>query len=81
MVKGVSKQVILVKPREEALFEQAIFIVKDGAKEVTDRQLLQQAREAAEEEDIVRNRFLPMAAAFLGGSGTVGLIWLICSVI
>ena len=81
MVKGVSKQVILVKPREEALFEQAIFIVKDGAKEVTDRQLLQQAREAAEGENTVKNRFLSLTAAFLGGSGTVGLIWLISSVL
>ena len=30
MVKGISRQVILVQPPEPKLFEQAIFILKDG---------------------------------------------------
>ena len=31
MVKGVSRQVILVRPPEPKLFEQAIFILRDDA--------------------------------------------------
>ena len=46
MVKGISKQVILVHSPGEELFEQAIFILKDEAVEkgITDEMLLQQAR-------------------------------------
>ena len=31
MVKGVSRQVIVVRPPDTKLFEQAIFILRDGA--------------------------------------------------
>lgn len=46
MVKGISRQVILVQHPELKLFEQAIFILKDEAvaQGVTDEQLLQEAR-------------------------------------
>lgn len=47
MVKGVSRQVIVLRPREEKLFEQAIFLLKEGADCVSDEQLLSQARKAA----------------------------------
>ena len=43
MVKGISKQVILVNPSETDLFEQAIFILKD-TKGITDEMLLQEAK-------------------------------------
>ena len=48
MVKGVSRQVIVVQSPGEELFDQAIFILKDEAvrKGVTDDQLLKQARQA-----------------------------------
>ena len=46
MVKGTSRQVILVQSPEPKLFEQAIFILKDDAlKEgVTDEVLLKEAQ-------------------------------------
>ncbi len=48
MVKGVSKQVVLVRPQERQLFEQAIFILRDGAQEgVSEQDLLQEAARAA----------------------------------
>ena len=47
MVKGVSRQVIVLRPREEMLFEQAIFLLKEGAGGVSDEELLTQARKAA----------------------------------
>lgn len=51
MVKGVSRQVIVVRPQETGLFDQAIFILKDRAapEGVTDEQIIEQARRAADE--------------------------------
>ena len=46
MVKGTSRQVIVVQAPEEKLFDQAIFILRDGAvgEGVTDEALLRQAK-------------------------------------
>ena len=40
MVKGISRQIILVHSPDKKLFEQAIFILRDDAKEVTEETLL-----------------------------------------
>lgn len=50
MVKGVTRQVILVKSPDPRLFEQAIFLVKEEALNqpgVSQEQVIQQARAAA----------------------------------
>ena len=48
MVKGVSRQVIVVRPPDTKLFEQAIFSCRDGADGgISDEALLRQARQAA----------------------------------
>ena len=46
MVKGTSRQVILVQGPEEKLFEQAIFILKDEAvsQGITEELLLKEAK-------------------------------------
>ncbi|MBQ7341168.1 MAG: translation initiation factor 2 [Oscillospiraceae bacterium] len=44
MVKGISRQVIVVQSPEPDMFEQAIFILKDKAVGVTDEELLRQAK-------------------------------------
>ena len=44
MVKGISRQVIVLESPEPKLFEQAIFILRDGQKEVTDDVLLREAK-------------------------------------
>lgn len=44
MVKGVSRQVIVVHAQDTEMFEQAIFILKDNAKAVTDEVLLKEAK-------------------------------------
>ena len=47
MVKGISRQVIVVHSPGPKLFEQAIFILKEGAvgaEGVTDAQLLEEAK-------------------------------------
>ena len=33
MVKGISKRVVVVQPDDSAVFEQAIFIVRDGGRQ------------------------------------------------
>ena len=47
MVKGISRQVIVVHSPDPKLFEQAIFILKEdaiGAEGITDEQLLEEAK-------------------------------------
>ena len=51
MVKGITRQVILVKSPDPKLFDEAIFIVKEEAmtrEGVTPEQLMRQARRAAD---------------------------------
>lgn len=50
MVKGVSRQVIVVKSPDPRLFEQAIFIVKEDAfgQGISAEQVLQEARRVAD---------------------------------
>ena len=51
MVKGITRQVILVKSPDPKLFEEAIFIVKEEAlarESVGAEQVLKQARQAAD---------------------------------
>jgi len=83
MVKGISKQVVLVKPQGDTAFEQAIFIVKDGAAGVTEQELLRQAGIAAAEnaENPGKRRLLTDAVSFLTGAGLVGLSWLLSIII
>jgi hypothetical protein len=83
MVKGISRQVIVVRQPDARLFEQAIFLLRADAGSVTDDELLRQANEAA--DDYLRRhagakkprRFRWNAAGFvlLGAIGT-GLAWL-----
>ena len=80
MVKGNSRQVIVVSNPEQQLFEQAIFILKEGAvKEgVTEAQLLREARRAAaagtggQKKKALQG---PVWAA--GGALITGLLWLL----
>ena len=47
MVKGITKQAVLVRSPDPELFEQAIFIVRGERGDVTPEDILRQAREAA----------------------------------
>ena len=79
MVKGVTRQVIVVKPPDTELFDQAIFILKDRAC-VSDEQILDQARRAADAylNTRVRRaggfRWQPLAWLLLGAL-SVGVPW------
>ena len=66
MVKGISRQVIVVHPPEQKLFEQAIFILKDGAvgQGITDEALLKEAQCAIRSPDkSARKRRLYLSGA------------------
>jgi hypothetical protein len=75
MVKGISRRVILVQSPDTKLFEQAIFILKDGAREVTDELLLQEAKGILNSTK-KRRRFSGPVWACAGALGT-GVAWLL----
>lgn len=80
MVKGISRQVILVQSPDPKLFEQAIFILKDEAAGITQEQLMQQARQAIRGVDKgkkKRHLYLYGAVWAAGGAACTGLIWLL----
>lgn len=83
MVKGVSKQVIVVQSPDPALFEQAIFILKEGSPEVTDEMLLQQASRLMRERRNVnsaRSVLHNSGFIFLGAAAT-GMLWLLSAIL
>lgn len=75
MVKGVSRQVILVRPQDQKMFEQAIFILREDAEGITDEMLLQEAKAA------IRSRKTALLASgpawACGGALCTGLVWLL----
>ena len=82
MVKGISRQVIVVHAPDPKLFEQAIFILKDDVVEgITDEALLKEARSAIRGSDDKpgkkRHFYLYGAVWAAGGSLLTGLIWLL----
>ena len=85
MVKGISRQVIVVHSPDKKLFEQAIFILNEnavGKEAVTDEMLLKEARQAFHSHTRDKrqriNRFGPVWA-FAGALAT-GALWLISTV-
>lgn len=82
MVKGISRQVIVVQSPEPKLFEQAIFILRDDAlKEgVTDDALLKEAQQILRSGDgkqKKRHLYLYGAVWAAGGAVLTGLAWLV----
>ena len=79
MVKGVSKQVIVVHAPEEEMFEQAIFILKKDAvgEGITEEILLQQAKQAIHSSPEREKNWLYGPIWACGGAFLTGLIWLV----
>ncbi len=82
MVKGVSRQVIVVQSPDRKLFEQAIFILREDAPQegITDEMLLREARQAAR-----RRGKQPLVAQgplwAVGGALATALVWLLTTVL
>ena len=84
MVKGISRQVILVHSPDPKLFEQAIFILKDEAVEkgITEEALLKEAQSIIRPGQGRRRRlrlYGPIWAC--GGAVLTGVLWLLCAVL
>lgn len=88
MVKGVSKRIVVVQPSDTAIFEQAIFIIKDQTKKSND--IIDEAFKIAKQysgdnntKKYIRKRWTNkhlFLAAFLGAS-SVSIIWLISNIL
>ena len=79
MVKGTSRQVIVVHSPDPKLFEQAIFILREDAKDVTDEALLKEAnlairRPAAEGK---YGWWLYSTGWACAGAGVMALLWFV----
>ena len=81
MVKGISRQVIVVQAPEPKLFDQAIFILKDDMREgITDEALLKEAQKAIQGGDpSARKRHIWLYGAFWAAAGALatGIAWLV----
>ena len=79
MVKGISRQVILVQNPDPELFEQAIFILKDEAitHGITDDQLLKEAKRLMRTPGKTPSMLShgPLWAAM--GAALTGVVWLV----
>ena len=81
MVKGISRQVIVVHSPDRKLFEQAIFILNEnavGQEVVTDEMLLKEAQQAIRSpaSGKKRNRLYGTVWA-CGGALLTGVVWLL----
>lgn len=86
MVKGISRQVIVVNSPDPKLFEQAIFILKDeaiGADGITDEMLMKEAKKIMKGGSFTKKPKLiyygPLWAMF--GSAITAGIWLLATLI
>ena len=84
MVRGVSRRVIVVKPEQPALFEQAIFLVRD----------YNAPRDMVREACRIANSYLPrrrrsrrkadglsLLAGFSAGALLIGTIWALTALV
>lgn len=78
MVKGVSRQVIVVHSPGEALFDQAIFILKEDkpGDGVTDEQLLKEAKQILRESGTGGKLWDRGPLWACGGAVFTALLWL-----
>lgn len=86
MVKGISRQVIVVHSPDQKLFDQAIFILKDdaiGQSGVTDEQLLKEANRLIRGNTGKTARKLQLYGPVwaCGGALLTGLLWLVCGLL
>lgn len=81
MVKGVTRQVILVDSPDRRHFEKAIFILKDGGADLSEAALLDEARALVEKSTQPEHggEALLRILYALAGAALVGAAWLVSS--
>ena len=79
MVKGVSRQVIVVHSPDPKLFDQAIFILKDEAvgQGITEEALLKEAQQVIRGPQKMKKLYLYGPVWACGGALVTGLAWLL----
>ena len=79
MVKGISKQVIVVHSPDPKLFDQAIFILKDSAvgQGITEEALLKEARQVIRGPQKKQKLYLYGPVWACGGALITGIAWLL----
>ena len=83
MVKGISRQVIVVQSPDKKLFEQAIFILKDGAAGVTEAELMKEANRLIRHPKLdARKKLFYFGPAWAcAGAVVTGILWGITALI
>ena len=85
MVKGTSRQVIVVHAPEEKLFDQAIFILREnavGEGGISDEALLREAKGYLQVSKKRRNKWLHNGPVWgAAGAGITGLLWVLSMLI
>ena len=83
MVKGTTRQVVIVKGPDPKLFDQAIFLVRDDVLAhggITEEALLNEVKQICTESRFQNPLFIKLFWSFCG-AGSVGLIWLFSNLI
>lgn len=85
MVKGISRQVIVVHSPDPKLFEQAIFILKEnavGEEGITEDTLLREADRLVRGQGKEKRKLWLCGPVWAGaGAALTGLAWLICGIL
>ena len=83
MVKGISRQVIVVHAPDPKLFEQAIFILKDGQEGITDEALLKEANKLIRNPGSRKEKKLSLYGPVwaCGGAVLTGILWAITTLL
>ena len=74
MVRGVSRRVIVVKPEQPALFEQAIFLVREACR-IANSYLPRRRRSRRKADG------LSLLAGFWAGALLIGTIWALTALV
>ena len=77
MVKGVSRQAVLMKLPQDSPFEEAVFLVRSGTRPLGEKELLRQAQDAVGDLPGRARSLLTWLGAFCGGALFASLLFLI----
>ena len=83
MVKGISRQVIVVQSPDKKLFEQAIFILKEDAVGVTEEALMKEANRIIRHPKLdSKKKFFYFGPAWAcAGAVLTGIAWIVTALI
>ena len=83
MEKGTSRQVIVVHSPDPKLFEQAIFILREDAKDVTNEDLLKEANLAIRRPGTESRGgwWLYSTGWACAGAGVMALLWFVSTIL